>query len=66
MKKIVILFVVAALFTSCEEKEPTCIECYKQGNVVFNGCIEEYNSQDVESLERVVNQIIDLDHCEHY
>ena len=66
MKKIVILFILTTLLASCEEKEPTCIECFNDADVVFSGCVEDYEADDIEQLESTINQLFTPERCERY
>jgi len=66
MKKIIILFSLTTILASCEEKEPTCIECFNGAELVFSGCIEDYDSMDIDELEETVKQLFRPERCERY
>lgn len=66
MKKIVLLFVTVVFLASCEEKEPTCIECFNGADLVFSGCVDEYLATDIDHLEESINQMIRPERCERY
>ena len=65
MKKLILLFGIA--FIGCEEKEPTCMTCFVNGNEVYSVCVEDF--PQAESIYEIHDAIAPLfvdEECSFY